>query len=136
MWTPSGIWRFIKISRVTTGLSLLRLVVPRARDLETAIRKLIKAINKEPLEAVPRRRSTAEAAQLITNELLNNIRDKNKLRKLYQRQRDPAVKAEVTKLIRKIREDMLELCKERWNTRVTKYCKTGNNLWKLCLNRR
>ncbi|GFV26778.1 putative RNA-directed DNA polymerase from transposon X-element [Trichonephila clavipes] len=97
-------------------------------DLEIAIRRLGENISEALIEAS---KPTLKQPPLkLSSEIKAKIRDRNRVRKFWQRTRDPAVKSEFRTLSREITKDIRHFSQFRWKSHLAALTPETGTLWR------
>lgn len=95
-------------------------------EVDRLTRNIIEACEQASVPKLPN--SYKESIPRATKQL---IRDKNKLRRSWQRTRDPLYKLEVNRLQKRINKELYEHRNQSWNEFLTELTPEDNSLWRI-----
>ncbi|GFU83496.1 probable RNA-directed DNA polymerase from transposon X-element [Trichonephila clavipes] len=101
---------------------------PRNDDLEIAIRRLGENISEALIEAS--KPKFKQPPLKLPSEIKAKIRHRNRIRKFWQRTRDPAVKSEFRTLSREVTKDIRHFFQSRWESQIVALTPETGTLWR------
>ncbi|KAK2583960.1 hypothetical protein KPH14_006424 [Odynerus spinipes] len=99
-------------------------------DIDKEVQKLIYNINYSIKQTIPTKDNSKISNKLAPN-LIYLIKERNKLRKLWQRTKVPQIKATVNQMNRFIKKSIIEYRNNMWEKQLKKLSPNDNSLWRM-----
>lgn len=100
-------------------------------EMNKQVKLLTKLINS-CFESATHKKDIPTRSITLPDNILNIIKHKNHLRRIYQTLRDPAIKNEINKLTKIINTEIGKIKTENWNNKLSKITpKNPTNLWRI-----
>jgi hypothetical protein len=106
-------------------------VVNDEEAIDKCVEELTSAIHKATAASAPKRRPRVDPRTPISASIQDEIRLKNRLRRLWQVSKDPALKAQVNRLQRSVSYRLNEWRNEQWSDTLKSLDSEDQSLWKM-----
>ena len=99
-------------------------------SIDTSIDELTQTISDAIAQSIPTKKPFENKYELPKH-ILNQIQNRNSLRKIYQKTRNAALKPLVNESTRKIKESILNHRNKQWENKLSSLTPKDNSLWKM-----
>lgn len=120
-----------KFKSIINSKLTLKSNLHNTHDIDTTVKNCTKIIHKALNKSVPTIVCNKNKAKVLPTKIINLIKSRNRLRKKFQKTRNPQHKTLCNKLTHVIREEMIAHKNKTWQQKLENIKPSSNSIWQL-----